>query len=198
MLLLLLIFILKFVQFLSLFLSQVRSGFLFIALLKASLIWSVTIRFTLLYGRSHAFTYAHRHMSLYTCTTAHMRRKLWSRLHGVYLWPRWPLSVSPIQRSEPSDEGGDASARLRASLFLLQCLYSLNSTSLSPMRWLSFDPRHGTRGEIPSLRPARFFLSVFSPLYSSRTFMNSLLSTRDATRSILRAKQIWRIIFYKI
>lgn len=168
-----------------LLLSENRSGFLFIALLKATLIRSITIRFTLLY-RLHAFI---RHMSLYICTTAHIRWKLWSRLHGVYLWPRWPLSVSPIQRSEPSDEGGDASARLRASLFLSQCLYSLNSTSLSPMRKLSFDPRHGTRGEIPSLRPARFFLSVFSPLFSSRTFMNSLLSTRDATRT-MRAKQI--------
>lgn len=147
--------------------------------------------------RSHAYTRAPRwRMSLYTCTTTCMRRKLWSRLHGVYLWPRWPLSVSPIQRSESSDEGGDASARLRASLFLTQCLYSLNSTSLSPMRRLSFDPRHGTRGKIPSLRPARFFLSVFSPPRLRVLSCNSLLSIRDATHlNALRAK---RIISYTI
>lgn len=134
--------------------------------------------------RSHALTCApHRHMSLYTYTIAHMLRKIWSRLHGVYLWPRWPLAVSPIQRSEPSDEGGDASARLHASLFLSQCLYSLNSTSLSPMRRLSFDPRHGTRGEIPSLRPARFFLSVFSPL-TSLAVPSWTAYSRHATRRL--------------
>lgn len=142
------------------------------ALVKPSPIRSITAHLVI---QSHdAVACIARHVgawSLHPRTTTCMRRKLWSRLHGVYLWPRWPLSVSPIQRSESSDEGGDASARLRASLFLPRCLYSPNSTSLSPTRRLSFDPRHGTRGKIPHFKACAFLSLRFLSSETPRTFV---------------------------
>lgn len=60
----------------------------------------------------------------------------------------------------PSNEGGDASARLRASLFLPRVgpLYS-DSVSLTPTRGLSFDPLHGER-RLPFLSSRRASLCL--------------------------------------
>lgn len=84
--------------------------------------------------------------------------------------------------------------RLRVSmpLFLSQFLYSPNSTSLFPTRILSFDPRHDTHGKIPSLRPARFFLSIFSPL-TPLVLPSRASYSRHATRWVLCALNLAKL-----
>lgn len=105
--------------------------------------------------------------------TAHIyiHRVFWTRLHVAYSWPRWLLSVTPILRSEPSVEGGDASARLHRAHSLSVSL-SISDTFIHQASHSSFalSIRHVDCHLIPSTKHynSPFFRTACrSPSHSS-------------------------------
>lgn len=101
------------------------------------------------------------------CTSA--TKALDPPTRGSFVAAMAAIGIPDSTAGVPSTEGGDASARLRASLFLPRVgrLYS-GCVSLAPTRGLSFDPLHGTR-RFPFLSCRRASLSVSVPPQPSAT-----------------------------